>query len=98
VFIQLFRSTATAAALLTVAALTNAGDRAFAHPDLAPWPAGPSQKQLDAYFVKQPTKTGYVCKIDGVLYVTPRPVQTYLENCFQQWFPAVMESVRSNCS
>ena len=97
-FIQLFRSTATAVALLTVAVLTNAGDRALAHPDLAAWPAGPSQKQLDAYFAKQPTETGYICEVDGAYYVTPRPVRINKRNCFQQWFPAVMESVRSNCS
>jgi hypothetical protein len=98
VFIQLFRSVATAVALLIFAALTHAGDTASAHPDLAAWPTGPSQMQLDAYFAKQPTKTGYTCKIGGVLYVTPRPARISGNDCFQQWFPAVMEGVRSNCS
>jgi hypothetical protein len=58
----------------------------------------PTQKELDAFFAKSPDEVSYVYEVNGAYYVVPRAPRSDLKNCFQAWFPAVMESVRSNCS
>jgi hypothetical protein len=58
----------------------------------------PTQKQVETYFAKRPDRSSFIYRIGGAFYIVPRPLRTYPGSCYQQWFPAAMERVRSNCS